>query len=123
VEKAEPEDKELLYTKTGLILSLSKVILEGDDSISFIDTLVSNSKTPEEEYALKEMIERISYVIENYLDENERKVIHYLYFEEREPKEIQEMLGISLGRISQIKLKALDKIKKMYMLVNYLPIN
>jgi len=113
VERAEPEDEELPYTKTGLVLSLNKVISEEDDSISLIDTLVSNSKTPEEEYALKEMIEKISYVIENHLDENERKVIYYLYFEEKEPKEIQEILGVSLGRISQIKSKALEKIKKI----------
>jgi len=36
-----------------------------------------------------------------------------LYFEEKEPKEIAEKLGISLGRISQIKANALKKLKEI----------
>lgn len=113
VEKVEPEDGKLPYSYTEVILSLDKVISEEDNSISLIDTIVSKSKTPEEDYALKEQIEKISYIIDISLDEMERKVINYLFFEEKEPKEIQDILGISLGRISQIKAKALEKIKKI----------
>ncbi|MFN3788367.1 MAG: sigma factor-like helix-turn-helix DNA-binding protein, partial [Sulfurihydrogenibium azorense] len=47
------------------------------------------------------------------LDENEKKVINYLFFEEKDPKEIQEIMGISLGRISQIKAKAVEKIREI----------
>lgn len=112
VEKAEPDTTEF-YSNTGMILSLDKVISQEDDSISLIDTLISKSKTPEEEYELKEQIEKISFIIDKYLDETEKKVINYLFFEEKEPKEIQSMLGISLGRISQIKTKALEKIKQI----------
>ncbi|ACN98667.1 RNA polymerase sigma factor for flagellar operon [Sulfurihydrogenibium azorense Az-Fu1] len=112
VEKAEPDDN-LPYSNTAVILSLDKIISIEDDSISLIDSIVSNSKTPEEEYALKEQIEKISQIIEQYLDENEKKVINYLFFEEKDPKEIQEIMGISLGRISQIKAKAVEKIREI----------
>ena len=112
VEKAEP-DEDLPYSNTAIILSLNSIISTEDDSISLIDSIVSNSKTPEEEYEIKEQIEKISQIIDNHLDENEKKVINYLFFEEKDPKEIQEIMGISLGRISQIKAKALEKIREV----------
>ncbi len=111
-EKADPDNVDI-YSKTGMILSLDKVISQEDDSISLIDTLISKSKTPEEEYEFKEQIEKLSIIIDEYLDETEKKVVNYLFFEEKEPKEIQDILGISLGRISQIKAKALEKIRKI----------
>jgi RNA polymerase sigma factor for flagellar operon FliA len=111
-EKVDPDNVDI-YSNTGMILSLDKVISQEDDSISLIDTLISKSKTPEEEYEFKEQIEKLSIIIDEYLDETEKKVVNYLFFEEKEPKEIQDILGISLGRISQIKAKALEKIRKI----------
>jgi RNA polymerase sigma factor for flagellar operon FliA len=67
----------------------------------------------EEEYAQKELLEKISEAIDKYLDDNEKKIIQYLYFEEKDPKEISEIMNISLGRISQLKTKAVEKLKKI----------
>lgn len=110
-EYAESEI-EIPLSNFAIMVSLDKVISEEDESISFIDTFASNSKTPEEEYLLKETIEKVNQYININLSETEKKVIQMLFFEEREPKEIAEVLNISVSRISQIKTSVIEKLKK-----------
>ncbi|MEZ0323938.1 MAG: sigma-70 family RNA polymerase sigma factor [Hydrogenothermaceae bacterium] len=109
-EMAE-EGLDLPVSNTAIFVSLDKVISEEDESISFIDTFISKIKTPEDEYSIKELIERINDYIDINFSEKDKKVIHMLFFEEKEPKEISESLGISLSRISQIKNFAIAKLK------------
>lgn len=116
-EYAESE-VEIPLSNFAVMLSLDKVISEEDESVSFIDTFVSNSKTPEEEYIVKELVDRAKYYIDNNMSEIEKKVIQMLFFEEKEPKEVSETLGISVSRISQIKTAVIEKLKKfMYDIV------
>lgn len=103
---------EVPLSNFALMVSLDRVISDEDESISFIDTFVSNTKTPEEEYIIKEILDKVSGYINHNLSDTERRVIHMLFFEEREPKEISEILGISVSRISQIKSATIEKLRK-----------
>jgi len=47
------------------------------------------------------------------LKDSEKRVIQMFYFEEKEPKEIALFLNISVSRVSQLKSKALFKIKQV----------
>jgi RNA polymerase sigma factor for flagellar operon FliA len=114
IEYADKLGDELPISKNAIMLSLDKIISEdGEEWFSFIDLFASKSKTPEEEYAQKELLEKISEAIDKYLNDNEKKIIQYLYFEEKDPKEISEIMNISLGRISQLKSRAVEKLKKI----------
>jgi RNA polymerase, sigma 28 subunit, SigD/FliA/WhiG len=113
IECADKLGDELPISKNAIMLSLDKIISEDGEEFSFIDLFASKSKTPEEEYAQKELLEKISEAIDKYLDDNEKKIIQYLYFEEKDPKEISEIMNISLGRISQLKSRAVEKLKKI----------
>lgn len=110
-ERAE-EGLDLPVSNTAIFVSIDKVISEEDESISFIDTFVSKVKTPEEEYSIKELIEKINEYMDKNFSETDKEVIQMLFFEEKEPKEISESLGISLSRISQVKSVAIEKLKK-----------
>lgn len=105
-------DIEVPLSNFAIMLSLDRVISEDDESISFIDTFISNTKTPEEEYIVKELLEKVNSYMNNNLSDTEKKVIQMLFFEEREPKEISEILGISVSRISQIKSAVIEKLRK-----------
>lgn len=48
----------------------------------------------------------------NELNENERKVIAFYYFEELTLKEISNILGVSESRVSQLHTKSLKKMKE-----------
>lgn len=116
-EQAE-EGVEIPVSNFAIMLSLDKAISEDEENVSFLETVISDSKTPEEEYSIKEIIEKINYYMDINFSETEKKVINMLYLEEREPKEISKVLGISLSRISQIKNSAIEKLKKfMYDIV------
>lgn len=112
IEYADKLGDELPISKSAIMLSLDKIFSENGEGFSFLDIFASKSKTPEEIYERNEMIEKISEAVEKYLDENERKIIQYLYFEEKDPKEISEIMNISLGRISQLKSRAVEKLRK-----------
>ncbi len=111
-EYADKIGDQLPLSKHALVLSLDKALNE-EENISLLDTISSKTNTPEEEISRKEIIEKILQNIDKYLDENEKKIIYYLYFEEKDPKEISEILNISLGRISQLKSRAIEKLKKV----------
>lgn len=116
-ERAE-EGVDIPLSNFAIMLSLDKVISEEEESVSFMDTIISNSKTPEEEYSIKEMIEKINEYMDTNFSDTEKRVIQMLYLEEKEPKEISEILGISLSRISQLKSSAIEKLKRfMYDIV------
>lgn len=96
----------------AIMVSLDKFISEDDESISLIDMFASKTKTPEDEFVQKELIEKINSYLNNNFSDTEKKVIQMLFFEEKEPKEVSEILGISLSRISQIKGSVIEKLKK-----------
>lgn len=109
---------EIPLSNFALVVSLDKVISDEEEGISFIDTFASKSNTPEDDYVTKDLIERINEYMKTEFSETERKVIHMLFFEEKESKEISESLGISVSRISQIKSYVIEKLKKfMYDIV------
>jgi len=77
---------------------------------SYDNFVSSDIETPEEnvlkldlEYRLKEAIEK--------LEDREKLVLQLLFYEELGIKEVAEILGISLSRVSQIKSQALFKLK------------
>ncbi|WP_419867410.1 sigma-70 family RNA polymerase sigma factor [Clostridium perfringens] len=48
----------------------------------------------------------------NKLDENQRKIIKLLYFEEKTQKEVAEILGVHTQTISRNKVKALNYLRE-----------
>ncbi len=110
-EKPIDEQMEIPLSSSAIFLSIEKAI-GGTEDLKLIDTLRSKAESPEE-YAYKiELREKIEDTL-NLLTENEKKVIQMIFFEEKDLKEISEILGISMGRISQLKSQGLKKLKKL----------
>ena len=111
-EKPVDETMDIPLSNSAIFLSIEKAIGDTDD-LKFVDTLKSNLESPEE-YAEKiELREKLDGVL-NLLTENEKRVIQMIYFEEKDLKEISEVLNISMGRISQLKSQALKKLKGIF---------
>lgn len=73
--------------------------------------------TPDCELQEKELKKFIALAIDQ-LDEKERTVISLYYFEELKLKDIADVLGLTVSRVSQMHSKALNKLKssiKVYM--------
>lgn len=110
-EKEENPNKAIPLSNLAIMISMEKAI--GDDSgTKLIDTFISQDRGPEEEAINSEMREILTDAMLK-LNEKERLILEMLYFGEKNPKEISEILNISVSRISQLKSSALKKIKKI----------
>lgn len=107
-----PEAKQLPLSNAAVMVSIEKALWEGEGSLRIIDTLVCEERSPEEEAIIGELKERLLEAMEE-LSPNERVVLQMLYFEESEPLEVANHLGISQSRVSQIKSQAIAKLKKI----------
>ncbi|RMA97493.1 sigma-70 family RNA polymerase sigma factor [Hydrogenothermus marinus] len=111
-EKPIDEIMDMPLSNSAIFLSIEKAI-GNSENLKFVDTLKSDMESPEE-YAQKvELREKIEATL-NLLTENEKRVIQMIFFEEKDLKEISEKLGISIGRISQLKSQAIKKLKNIF---------
>ena len=111
-EKEENPDKAVPLSNLAIMLSMEKALGGEDSSLKLADTLISQDISPEEE-AIKSEMKDILLKAMSLLNEKERMAIQMFYFEEKEPKEISEILNISQSRVSQLKSQAISKIKKI----------
>ncbi len=109
-EKPIDEQMEIPISNSAIFLSIEKAI-NGAEDIKILDTLRSDIETPEEYAEKVEIREKLQSIMEN-LTENEKKVLQMIFFEEKDLKEISQILGISPGRISQLKSQGIKKMKK-----------
>lgn len=109
-QEENPDKKPLPLSNAAVMLSMDAALTVGGESYRLIDTLVSAERTPEAEAELSEMGEKIAEVMLG-LGDKERRVLQMLFFEEREPREVTELLNISVSRVSQIKSQAIGKLK------------
>ncbi len=81
-------------------------------SMEAVDRILADRKgdSPEAELLEKQTKERISAVLES-LEERERLLVQYYYFEDFSLEEAGEKLGISRSWASRLHLKALGKMK------------
>jgi len=110
-EEANPDAKPLPLSNAAVMLSMEMALTVGGTDYRLIDTLVSKERTPEEEAESTDMIEKMRTAMQA-LNDKERSVLQMLYFEECEPKEAAQMLGISQSRVSQLKSMAISKLKE-----------
>ena len=116
----EPTDEELavklsislkelhsLFSKTSLVNLIS--LDEYSDQNHEIN-LFSNIETPEAALNKAGVKEILAEAIES-LQENEKKIVALYYFEELTLKEIGEILGVSISRVSQIHSKTMLKLR------------
>ncbi len=120
----EPTDEEVAK-KLGkdveeLQHDLSKIpfsyILNLDDIFtkerrSYEKVLDSKKIDVEKEVVRKDLIEKLKKAIDN-LDDREKLVIQLLFYEELPLKEIAQILGCSISRVSQIKGEAISKLRR-----------
>ncbi len=111
IKKEKEEGKEIPLSNLAIMISMEKAI-STDGSMQLIDTLVSEEKSPEECAISSEVNERIVVAMEQ-LNEKERRTLQMFFFEERDPKEIAETLGVSQSRVSQIKSQAIKKLRSI----------
>lgn len=121
----EPTDKELaeyanitqeelqeIYqsmTASEIISLHSSIHGKDGDTLTLID-VISDEKNLFEEIKFRELKKNLSAAIK-HLSETEKLVITLYYYEDLNMKEIAEVLGVSLSRVSQIHGKVLLKLK------------
>lgn len=107
-------EKELIEVyqsiKASDIISLDDYLSGQNGSKLSIHEVLSDDKNIFEEIKLREIYEKLSRAIEQ-LSETEKIVISLYYYEELNMKEIAQVMGVSLSRVSQIHGKALVKLK------------
>ncbi len=76
------------------------------------EEVISSKKTDvEEEVIKKDLVEKLKEAVEK-LDEREKLVVQLVFYEELPLKEIAQILGCSISRVSQIKGEAIEKLRK-----------
>jgi len=111
-ERVENPDKVVPLSNLAIMLSMEKALASEDGALRLMDTLVCDEKGPEDK-AIDSEIKEILLQAMSMLNEKERIALQLFYFEEREPKEISEILNISQSRVSQLKSQAILKIRKI----------
>ncbi|MEN2994881.1 MAG: FliA/WhiG family RNA polymerase sigma factor [Thermodesulfovibrio sp.] len=96
--------------KASDVISLDSFVTGKDGDQMNLMEVISDEKNIFDDIRLKEIREKLSSAIEK-LSEIEKLIISLYYYEELNMKEIAQLLGISLSRVSQIHGKALLKLK------------
>ncbi len=109
------EDVETLYhdlhsISFSYILSLEDVFKQ-DEGRSYEEIVNSDAPTVEETIISKELEEKIRNAVQR-LEEKEKLVLQLIFYEELPLKDVAQILGCSISRVSQIKARALEKMKK-----------
>ena len=90
---------------------------EGNE-ISLFDIIEGENIDLVEKMELQENVKKLYHLLEEVLNEREKKVIHLRYgvcgAEEMTQKEIAKQLGISRSYVSRIEKNALEKLKKRF---------
>lgn len=85
--------------------------LFAEEGRSYEEVIGSKKASVEEEVVQKDLLERLRKAIDR-LDEREKLVIQLVYYEELPLKEIADLLGCSISRVSQIKGEAIEKLRR-----------
>jgi len=101
-----PGEPEVQYSNVSLNSSN-----DSEDGYNLQEILPNNEDTPEDIYDKNEAKELLVRAIKN-LDERERLVLTLYYYENLNYKEIAEVLGITISRVSQIHTKIVNDLKK-----------
>ncbi|BCD61857.1 RNA polymerase sigma factor for flagellar operon FliA [Nitratiruptor sp. YY08-26] len=110
IKKEKEEGKDIPLSNLAIMISMDKAIGSGDDSMRLIDVMISDDIGPEDQAISSQVGDLITMAMEQ-LSEKEKRTLQMFFFEEREPKEIAQTLGISQSRVSQIKTQAIKKLK------------
>ena len=87
-------------------------VFQEDENRRWEEVVRSRTPTPEESYIAKEDMERVRRAIEK-LPPVHRRVIEGFFFEGKSLKEMTEDLGLSHGRLSQLKSEGIKKIREI----------
>jgi len=91
------------------ILSLEEIFRDFTRDYS---ELMPGSADVEEEVIKKNLQERVKEAVSK-LPEREKLVIQLVFYEELPVKEVAKILGTSVSRVSQLKAKALERLREM----------
>ncbi len=91
------------------ILNLEDVFTE--ERRSYEEVISSKDTDVEEEVIRRDTLERLKEAIEK-LEPREKLVIQLIFYEELPLKEVAEILGCSISRVSQIKGEAIEKLRR-----------
>ena len=84
------------------------------DDVVLEDTIRDENVNIEEKIIFNENNQELHYILDNYLNENERKIIKMLYGIDSKvykQNEISEILNIPQYKVSRIKIRLLKRIK------------
>ena len=109
-EDVESLQHDLSRISFSYILNLEDVFTE--ERRSYEEVIRSKNVDVEEEVIKKDTIERLREAIDR-LDTREKLVIQLVFYEELPLKDIANILGCSISRVSQIKGEAIEKLRRI----------
>jgi RNA polymerase sigma factor for flagellar operon FliA len=106
----KPEEYDRLVDQAVAWRSVSlEASTDPELNLSLMDVIPADDETAEQTWIQNEEIAEVMREVER-LSERERKVVTEFYFEGRPLKDIGNDLGVTEGRVSQIRREAVDKI-------------
>jgi len=107
----KPDDfySDLQKISASHLLSLDDLFREGRSYEEVFSSSVEES--PEENTIKQDLREKILKAIED-LDQREKLVLQFIFYEEIPAKEVAKLLKVSTARVSQIKESALSKLRE-----------
>ena len=99
------------YKNSKNTVSFSQLNQDREEGTEIESSIISDEKTPEEQYILKEKYNKLHKAIEN-LGDKEMEVIKAFYFEELKLEEISDKLCININSIKTLLHRAKLKLKE-----------
>lgn len=109
-EDVETLQHDLSKISFSYVLNLEDIFTE--ERRSYEEVLSTKKVEIEEEILRKDLIEKLRKAIDK-LEEREKLVIQLIFYEELPLKEIAQILGCSISRVSQIKGEAIQKLRNL----------
>lgn len=109
-EDIETLQHDLSKISFSYVLNLEDIFTE--ERRSYEEVLSTKKVEVEEEILRKDLIEKLRRAIDR-LEDREKLVIQLIFYEELPLKEIAQILGCSVSRVSQIKGEAIRKLRNL----------
>ncbi len=100
--------------RTGGVLSLDAKISDNYDEATLVDMVPSTDEHVDEQLYREQLLDKVQDLVKSKLSDRERQIIVAMFYRE-EPAtlvELSQEIGVTSERIRQIKLKALEKLKR-----------
>lgn len=111
LDPGELKELQVLESRSGPLQSLDQVMAGSEADETLGDSIRDGSEDLDAVVEERDLLSRVSRIIEE-MEERDRTVLSLYYFEDLTLSEIGKIMGVTESRVSQLRSRAVDRLKR-----------